>query len=81
MSLEVLKFSATWCGPCKVLAETLKDVEGITSIDIDQDRQRAVDNNVRSVPTLIFLKDGVEVERTTGSMPLTRYQEIIEKLK
>lgn len=78
--IEVLKFSASWCTPCKVLAATLKDVEGITNVDIDQNRQLAIDHNVRSVPTLVFLKDGVEVDRTTGSIPLAKYEEIINRL-
>jgi thioredoxin 1 len=80
MSIEVLKFSASWCTPCKVLSATLKDVEGVKEIDIDQNRQLAVDHNVRSVPTLVFLQDGKEVERTTGSIPLARYEEIINRL-
>ena len=80
MSLEVLKFSAGWCTPCKVLSATLKDVEGITNVDIDQNRQLAVDHNVRSVPTLLFLQDGKEVERTTGIIPLAKYEEIINRL-
>ena len=41
MNIEVLKFSASWCGPCRVLAQTLKDVEGITNIDIDKDMETA----------------------------------------
>jgi thioredoxin 1 len=77
---EVLKFSATWCGPCKVLATTLLGVDGITNVDVDHDRQLAIDHNVRSVPTLIFLQDGKEVERTTGAIPLSRYEEIINRL-
>ena len=36
MSIEVLKFSASWCTPCKLLSATLKDVEGVKEIDIDQ---------------------------------------------
>ena len=77
---EVLKFSATWCGPCKMLAATLKNVEGITDVDIDADRQKAIDFNVRSVPTLVFLQDGKEVERKTGLMSVGQYQEIINRL-
>lgn len=80
MSIEVLKFSATWCGPCRVLSTTLHGVEGITNIDIDQDRQLAIDHNVRSVPTLLFLQDGKEVERVTGAIQLAKYEEIINRL-
>jgi len=81
MSLEVLKFSASWCTPCKVMTATLKDAEGVKEIDIDQNRELAIEYNVRSVPTLVFLKDGVEVERTKGIIPLTQYNEIINRLK
>jgi len=81
MSLEVLKFSASWCTPCKVMSATLKDAEGVKEIDIDQNRELAIEYNVRSVPTLVFLKDGVEVERTKGIIPLVQYNEIINRLK
>jgi len=77
---EVLKFSATWCGPCKMLSATLNGVEGITNIDIDQNRELTAEYSVRSVPTLVFLQDGKEVERKTGLMSVSQYQEIINRL-
>ena len=81
MNVEVLKFSATWCGPCRVLAQTLKDVEGITNIDIDKDRETPAKYGIRSVPTLVFLKDGKEVHRQSGNMPLDMYQQILDEIK
>ena len=78
--IEILKFSATWCGPCRVLSSILKDVEGITNVDIDQQKDLAIEHNVRSVPTMIFLKDGEQVERTTGVITLNKYNEIINNL-
>jgi len=80
MSVEVLKFSATWCGPCRVLAQTLKDVEGITNIDIDKDMETARKYGIRSVPTLVFLKDGKEVHRQSGNMPITMYNQILDEI-
>ena len=80
MSVEVLKFSATWCGPCRVLAQTLKDVEGITNIDIDKDSETPRKYGIRSVPTMVFLKDGVEVHRQSGNMPLQMYQQILNEI-
>lgn len=79
-NIKVLKFSATWCTPCKLLAATLKDVEGITSLDIDENPELTNKYNVRSVPTLVFLKDDVEVDRSTGCIPLATYQDIINQL-
>jgi thioredoxin 1 len=81
MSIEVLKFSATWCGPCRVLSETLKEVEGITNIDIEKDQETSRKYGIRSVPTLVFLKDGVEVHRQSGNMPLKMYNQILDEVK
>jgi thioredoxin 1 len=81
MNVEVLKFSATWCGPCRVLAQTLKDVEGITNIDIDKDMETARKYGIRSVPTMVFLKDGKEVHRQSGNMPLNMYENILNDIK
>jgi len=80
MSVEVLKFSATWCGPCRVLAQTLKDVQGITNIDIDKDRETPGKYGIRSVPTMVFLKDGKEVHRQSGNIPLQMYQQILNEI-
>ena len=81
MNIEVLKFSAQWCPPCRVLAQTLKDVEGITNIDIDKAMETAREHNVRNVPTLVFKKDGKEVHRISGAIPLDRYNQILDEIK
>jgi thioredoxin 1 len=80
MNREVLKFSAQWCPPCRVLAQTLNDVEGITSVDIDKNMETARQHNVRSVPTLVFKKDGVEVHRISGAIPLDKYNAILDEI-
>ena len=81
MSIEVLKFSASWCGPCRVLSQILEGVEGITPIDIDTNMETAREHNVRSVPTLVFKKDGKEVHRISGAISLDRYNEILNEIK
>jgi thioredoxin 1 len=81
MNIEVLKFSATWCGPCRVLAQTLQGVEGITNIDIEKDQDIARLFGIRSVPTMVFIKDGKEVHRKSGNMTLTLYNQILDELK
>ena len=81
MKLEVLKFYADWCGPGRVLSQTLKDVEGITNINVDKDQETARKYGVRSLPTMVFLKDGVEVHRQSGNMPLQMYNQILDEIK
>jgi len=81
MKLEVLKFSASWCGPCRVLYNTLKDVEGITQVDIDKDMETARKYGIRSVPTLVFLKDDKEVHRQSGAISLDKYNQILDEIK
>lgn len=80
-NIEVLKFSATWCGPCRVLAQTLKGIEGITNIDVDKDHETPAKYGIRNVPTLVFLKGGKEVHRQSGNMPLNMFNQILDEIK
>ena len=81
MKIEVLKFSAAWCGPCRVLSNTLKDVEGITQVDIDTNMETARKYGIRSVPTMVFLKDDKEVHRISGAISLDKYNQILDDIK
>jgi thioredoxin 1 len=64
-----------------VLAQTLEGVEGITNIDIEKDQETSRNYGIRSVPTLVFLKDGKEVHRQSGNMPLIMYNQILDEIK
>lgn len=80
MNIEVLKFNATWCGPCKVLATTLKDAAEIKRIDVEEDMETAIKYNIRNVPTLVFLRNGKEVHRVTGSISLQGYKNLVTEI-
>ena len=80
----IVDFSATWCGPCKMLAPTIekiaKNYEGrvkVYSIDVDQARSLASTFGIRGVPTVIFFKDGAEKDRVSGNVP---YEHLVKKL-
>jgi thioredoxin 1 len=64
-----------------MLTQILEGVEGITNIDIDKDQETARKYGIRSVPALVFLKDGVEVHRQVGAIPLDKYNQILDDIK
>ena len=74
-------FSATWCGPCKtfkpVMNEVVDEGHSVQFIDIDQQQDLAARYNVRSVPTTIIEKNGIEVDRFIGSVSK---QSVMEKI-
>jgi thiol-disulfide isomerase/thioredoxin len=66
---KVLRFTASWCGPCKSLAKTLENIETVIPIevvDIDVHPDIATEYGIRSVPTLVMLDGSVEMKRMTG---------------
>jgi len=75
MSLIIKKFSASWCTHCPALSKTLQlalneltDVSYILHpIDVEEDDDAARFYNVRNLPTVILLKDDVELFRFTGT--------------
>jgi thioredoxin 1 len=78
---------AEWCGPCKVVApiiETLADEYvgkvKFGGLDTDKSQDIAARYGIRSIPTFLFLKDGVEVNRMVGASSKKKYVEAIELL-
>ncbi len=72
----VVDFFATWCGPCRMLEPTLKDLEAanqgkvkFVKVDIDEAQQVAEQFAVMSVPTLVLFKGGQEADRKVGAAP------------
>jgi thioredoxin 1 len=79
MKIEVLKFYANWCGPCRALSQRLEG-ENFTEINIDTEHETAIKHRVRNIPTLVFLKDGKEVHRTTGLISKAEYNLILNEI-
>jgi len=78
--LEVLKFSATWCSPCRHLTQILKDIENITTVDIDSQPEIAREYGIRSVPSLLFKVNGKEVHRHVGLLSKDEYLNLITEI-
>jgi len=83
----LVDFFATWCGPCQMLkpaitelAEEMKGKAVVAALDVDEQREIAEKYNVSSMPTLLFFKDGKEVDRVIGLQSKDTLKEKLESL-
>jgi len=76
---KILRFTADWCAPCKALQKNLgeADITGITIevIDIDKNQEAAIYYGIRSVPTLVMVKDDDVIKRHSGVMTPSQLKE------
>jgi thioredoxin 1 len=75
---RILRFTASWCGPCKTLAENLERAQlklPIEVIDIDTHEDIANEYGIRSVPCLVMLDGNNEIKRMVGSKPAGQLRE------
>ncbi len=82
---RILKFEAEWCGQCKVLTPILKRVLEnhtditLTTIDIETEEETTLKYNIRNLPTLVFIKDDIEVGRTSGVLTVDMLENKIKE--
>ena len=83
--LVVLKFYGTWCGPCRMQSaifseineEKYKDIK-IAEVDVDTNEQLCKDFGIMSVPTMIFFKEGAEVDKIVGFRNLSQTKQLFD---
>lgn len=81
----IIDFYANWCGPCKMLAPVLENLDQevndlkIGKINVDDLEELAERYAVFSIPTLILIKDGQELKKQVGFMPKDSLKHLIEK--
>jgi thioredoxin 1 len=66
---KIIRFTASWCGPCKSMAQILENVNTnipVEVVDIDIHPEIAVEYGIRSVPTLVMKDGDIEMKRMTG---------------
>jgi thioredoxin-like negative regulator of GroEL len=75
---KILRFTASWCQPCKGLAMNLESAEldiPVEVIDIDVMSDVAIEYGIRSVPTLIMVEDGNILKRVSGMISVEKIKE------
>lgn len=81
----LVDFWADWCGPCKMLGPVIEelavDYDGkvaVCKVNVDQEQGLAMRYGVMSIPTVILIRKGNEVDRLVGLLPKERFVQMVE---
>ncbi len=85
MTVKLLDFWASWCGPCKIMNPVIEEIEkelgekiSVEKVNVDDDQAKASKYGVMSIPTYVIEKDGKEVGRKIG---VTAKAELVKLLQ
>jgi len=83
--LMMVDFWAEWCGPCQMLGPVIENLaeryEGkaiVGKVNTDEEPELAIGYGVSGIPTVIFFKDGEEIDRKVGVMPPDAFVQVLE---
>lgn len=84
--LAMVDFWATWCGPCQMIAPAVEQIASeysgkvkVAKLDVDANQQTAIRFNVRSIPAVLFFKNGAHVDTVIGAVPKAHLVEKVEQ--
>ncbi|WMX13872.1 MULTISPECIES: thioredoxin [unclassified Aureispira] len=85
-SVTVVDFWAQWCGPCRAIAPIIEELADeyagtalIGKVDVDANQELAMQYSIRSIPTILILKDGEVVEKHVGAITKPALQAKLDK--
>jgi len=85
--IKIIRFTSTWCQPCKILAPIFGELQNEVSdvmfetIDVDYNKDKASQYSVSGIPTVIIEKDGQIVNRFSGVKPKNAIISLINQYK
>ena len=80
--MEILDFYADWCGPCQMMKPVVEEFKNahpevkVVVINIDENEEQAEKLGVSTIPCFVVMKDGEEVAREVGVMPLKKLEKL-----
>jgi thioredoxin 1 len=84
--LVVIDCWAAWCYPCRLIAPVVEELAGeygsaalFAKLNVDENPLTAAVYGVQSIPTILIIKDGVEVDRIVGAMPKEQIEAVIKR--
>ena len=84
--LMMVDFWADWCGPCKMLAPVIDGLAEqyagkavVGKVNVDEEQELAIRYGVMSIPTVIFFKNGEEIDRKVGVMPAGAFSQVLDE--
>jgi thioredoxin 1 len=84
--LAIVDFWAEWCGPCRLVGPIVEELAGeyagqvkVGKVDVDSNRQISQRFNIRSIPSILYFKNGQLVDQVVGAYPKRHLEEKIKQ--